>query len=184
MASKNLIKVMLCASEEFDNKEITLTFCTDTKNLINKRFYVNLMELVKTDKFFYKIYFRIVDVQNGIAKTIFDKLETLREYVSRHVFVGIDKIDLFSNVKLASNDMFRLKYVATFKKLNSSKEREIRKIFERKSQEIASKMNLKEFIKNFILTDKANLEIRKEIKKIAVPIFFGINKIERIKTKA
>jgi ribosomal protein S3AE len=52
MASKNLIKVVLCASEEFNNKEITLTFCTDTKNLINKRFYVNLIDLVKTDKYY------------------------------------------------------------------------------------------------------------------------------------
>jgi ribosomal protein S3AE len=184
MASKNLIKVVLCASEEFNNKEITLTFCTDTKNLINKRFYVNLIDLVKTDKYYYKVYFRIVDVQNGIAKTIFDKVEALRESISKYVFVGIDKLDLFSNVKLASNDMFRLKYIATFKRITSSKEREIRKIFEKKSQEIASKMNLKDFIKNFILTDKANQEIRNEIKKIAVPIFFGINKIERIKSKA
>jgi len=184
MASKNLIKVVLCASEEFNNKEITLTFCTDTKYLINRRFYVNLIDLVETDKFFYKVYFRIVDIQNGVAKTILDKVETLREYISRNVFVGIEKIDLFSNVKLASNDMFRLKYVATFKRLTSSKERKIRKIFEGKSQEIASRMDLKNFIKNFILTDKANQEIRNEIKKITVPIFFGINKIERIKPKA
>ncbi|MEM0480823.1 MAG: hypothetical protein QXQ14_01385 [Candidatus Aenigmatarchaeota archaeon] len=185
MATKNLIKVILTASEEFDNKEITTTFCTDTSYLINRRFFVNLAELIKTDKYQYKIYFRIVSIENGIAKTIVDKIESLREYITRAVYVGVDKLDLFSNVTLKDGSMFRLKYVATFRKgITSKKEKAIRKIFEEKTKEIASKMDLKTFLKNFVITDKANEELKKEIKKIAVPIFFGINKIERIKSKA
>ena len=185
MATKNLIKVILTASEEFDNKEITITYCTDVSYLINRRFYVNLIDLMKTDKYHYKIYFRIVSIENGKAKTIFDKVESLREYISRAVYVGVDKLDLFSNVILKDGNKFRLKYVATFRKgITSKKEKAIRKIFEEKSKEIASKLDLKNFIKNFIITDKANEEIKNEIKKIAVPLFLGINKIERLKDKA
>lgn len=184
MSTKNLIKVVLTASEEFNNKEITITFCTDTLYLINRRFYVNLADLIKTDNYHYNIYFRIVSVENGVVKTVLDKIESLREYVSRAVYVGVDKLDLFSNITLKDGTMFRLKYVTTFrKKLTSKKEKAIRKIFEEKTKELASKMDLKSFLKSFVITDKANEEIKKEIKKIAIPSFFGINKIERIKSK-
>jgi len=177
---KELIRVKLLASQEFGNKEITETFCTDTSLLINRRFYLNLSELVDTDKYQYKIWFRIFKVENGIAYSRFDGVESMREHIQSHVYPGIKRVNVFVNVDTKDNAKLRVKYILTFKKgLKGKQEKAIRKIVEEQTKKILSEMTLNEILENMILKNSVFKKIEKEVRKIKPPVFFDIIKIER-----
>lgn len=176
---KELLRVKLLASEEFGNKEISDTFCSDYSHLINRRFCLNLSELIETNKYQYKIWFRIFKIENGIAFSRFDGVETLRERIYSAIYPGIKVMRVYITASTKDNAMLRIKYVLTFKKLKGKQEKIIRKIIEENTKKIVSQLTIKEFIDNFILKNTALKKIEKEVKKILIPNFFEIIKIER-----
>jgi len=177
---KELIRVKLLASEEFDNKEISDTFCTDTSYLINRRFCLNLSELRETNKYHYKIWFRIFKIENSIAYSRFDGVESMREYIQNHVYPGVKRVNVFVNTKTKDNTILRVKYILTFKRrIKGKQETTIRKIVEEQTQKILSEMTIKEILENMIIKNTVLKKIEKEVRKIKPPLFFDIIKIER-----
>ncbi|MEM5829998.1 MAG: hypothetical protein QXL82_00605 [Candidatus Aenigmatarchaeota archaeon] len=178
-AKKQLYRVKLLASEEFQNKEISDTFCSDYNYLINRRFCLNLTELTQSNKYQYKVWFRITKIENGIAYSRFDGIESLREYIQSHVYVGIKRMNVYVNVKTKDNALLRVKYILTFRRLRGKQEKAIRKIVEENTIKILSQMTLKDILEDMILKNTVLKKIEKEVKKIAIPKFFDIIKIER-----
>ncbi|MEM5828060.1 MAG: hypothetical protein QW197_00955 [Candidatus Aenigmatarchaeota archaeon] len=176
---KQLFRVKLLASEEFGNKEISDTFCSDYSYLVNRRFCLNLTEVTQSNKYHYKVWFRITKVDNGIAHSRFDGIESLREYIQSHVYVGIKRMNVYVNVKTKDNALLRVKYILTFRRLRGKQEKTIRKIVEENTIKLLSQMTLKEIIEDMILKNNVLKKIEKEVKKIAIPKFFEIIKIER-----
>ncbi|MEM0242979.1 MAG: hypothetical protein QXP52_00965 [Candidatus Aenigmatarchaeota archaeon] len=176
---KQLFKVKLLASEEFGNKEITETLCSEYSYLINRRFYLNLSELLDTNRYQYKIWFRIFKIENGIAYSRFDGVETLREHIYNAIYPGVKTIRIYTNVTTKDGCLLRVKYILTFRKLNSKKESSIRKIVEENTKKILSEMTIKDIINNLILKNTVIKKIEKEVKKINIPLFLEIIKIER-----
>ncbi|MEM0324533.1 MAG: hypothetical protein QXW04_01455 [Candidatus Aenigmatarchaeota archaeon] len=176
---KQLFRVKLLASEEFENKEISDTFCSDYSFLVNRRFCLNLSELIDTNKFQYKIWFRIFKVENGIAYSKFDGVETLRERIYSAIFPGVKVIRVYVNAITKDKIPFRFKFVLTFKRIRGKQEKAIRKIIEENLNKIVSELTIKELINNMIIKNTILKKLEKEIRKIAIPLFFEIIKIER-----
>lgn len=177
---KQLLKVKLLASEEFGNKEISETFCTDYSYLINRRFCINISEIVDTKKYYYKIWFRIEKVENGIAYSRFDGIETLREHIYNSIYPGIKVIRIFENFSTKDNSQIRVKYILTFRKMNKKKERTIRRIVKETSKKLISEMTIKDLIQEAVIKNTFLRKIEKEVKKTLIPLFFEIIKIERL----
>ena len=182
---KNLVKITLVASKEFRRKEITPTITTNEKNLIGKRFYVNLADLTNNfNKYYIKVYFRIIDVKDNKVVTEFDGTECLREYISRMVHRGVKRIDIIKDAKTKDNVWLRIKVIAiTNRKIKGSQEKEIRKSIEKKIEEYIAEKTLSEFIKKSVIEDELKLILIDEGKKIYPLRNLEIRKIERLWNK-
>lgn len=183
---KELVRITLLASKEFNNKEITDTLVVDPEHLINRRFYVNLADLTNNfSKYYIKIYFRIVDIKNGKAITEFDGSECLREYISRIIHRRIKRIDVIKDATTKDGVKLRIKVVATaYKGISGIQKTKIRKIMWEAIENYVSNHSLSDFIKKSIIGD----ELKNILIEKAKPIYplkeLEIRKVERLwKTK-
>lgn len=182
---KELFKIMLTASKEFRRKEITLTVTSKPENLIGKKFYVNLADLTGDfNKYYIKIYFRIVNVEGEKALTEFDGIECLREYISRLVHRRITRIDVIKDSKTKDNVWLRIKVIIiTHKKIKGSQKTAIRKELWKVIDEYVSSVTLSEFVKKSVIGDELKNKLIEATKKIYPPKSLEIRKIERLWNK-
>ncbi len=181
---KDLKKVILTTSEEFGNKKVSITYTPDESFLINRRFFVPLLMLVeKTDKYYVKVWFRIVDIKDGIAKTVFDGIDCIRSYLQSIVHKGIKVQDIYINAETNDGAKFRIKYLVTYPGKPSRKQRKsILKEVERVTKENLKNSSTKEFVNNYVITNRYLAWVGRVIKKIYPPKTIVIRKIERLKS--
>ncbi len=180
---KDLKKVILLTSEEFGNKEVSITFTPNEENLINRRFFVPLIFLVeKSDKYYLKVWFRIKEVKDGKAYTVFDGIDCIRSYLQSLVYKGIKVQEIYINAETKDKNKFRIKYLITYDGKPSRRQRkEIAKRVEEVTKENLEKSDTKTFINNYVITNRYLAWVSKAIRKIYPPKTITIRKIERLK---
>lgn len=168
----------ILAPEYLGNKEIGKTLSFDAENLIGRKLTISAIDVLNDmSKHYLKFTFRISDVKEKIARTEFNGLECLRDYITRMVFRRVTRVDVVQDVLLKDGKKIRVKSLIVLpKKPSESVKKSIRKkVFE--VVESFKNLNLADFV-NKVLSEELKKRIYKEIKKIYPVRSFEIRKVE------
>jgi small subunit ribosomal protein S3Ae len=167
------------APKYFGEKEIGMTLASDENSLIGRRIEVSPVELTgDMSKYYLKLIFKIIRVEDEKAFTEFDGSECTRDYISRLVLHKVRRVDIIQDLVTKDGKKIRVKSLAIArKKMASSIEKVIRKEIEKILKNDIENSLLEEFVKK-ILSDEIKNKVLKEIKKIYPLRNFEIRKTE------
>ena len=170
------------APKLFDNKVLGETPVDDIKKMKWRIISVPLINLTNDmSKYYFKIQFRIVDLNGKAANTEFAGLECLRDYISRMIRHGTNRIDTVQTLKTKNDKRFVVKTITiTNKKIRRGLRKELISFIKKVVQRRADEMELDDFmtevidgsLKNEVMNDGSKIyPIRNfEVRKIEVPV--------------
>jgi len=163
----------------FGKKEIGHTLVEEPSDAIGRRLVVSAIDVLDDySKYYLKMSFKIVKVENQIAYTDFDGLECTRDYIARMVVRRVRRIDLVIDRKTKDGRLLRIKTIAVAgRRIQSGIQKKIRKRIDEIITEKIKDMTMDEFIKA-VVSDKLKNEIKKEVKKVYPLRYFEFRKIE------
>jgi len=130
---------------------------------------------------FKKIRFKIVDVKDSVAKTIYFGHEYFREYEKSLIMRGTSYVEAIRDVTTKDGYKYRIRVgVYTTKRINNSRKKAIRRLVFSLLDKWASRSDNETFIKDMIFG-----KIDEEIKKVARKVYpiregTGIMKVKLI----
>ena len=131
-----------------------------------------------------KIVFRVNDVQDKSAHTVFDSYFCSREFIARNVRKRCQKLDVTNYVD--TKDNWRLQVTTTAilnRNVKENVETKMHNLIESGLKEMAATATLDEFIKN-VISSVYQKKLRKDGTKIYPVRFTEISKVEVIKAPA
>ncbi len=163
----------------YPNKEIGETPASDPSLLINRVISVTAMDVTDNlEKYYIKLYFRILKHEDGKAIAYFDGSECLRDYIARMVMRRTTRIDVVQDVNTKDNHKIRVKTIIVAPgKITRSIQKALRKTIQELVEQIVSNETLEKFVKN-MLSDKYHKKIIKELSKVYPVRSFEFRKIE------
>lgn len=174
---------VILAPKYFKDKEIGKTLTGNPKYLVGRRLVISAIDLTNDlAKYYLKLGFRIVDFdeERKIAKTEFDSLECLRDYIARMIVRRVTRLDVIQDEATKDNKKIRVKSIIVLpKKPTSSVRKAIRKRVREMIKEIVSNCELAKFVTG-ILNEEWKRKIANEIKKIYPLRNFEIRKVEML----
>ncbi|MBN2250487.1 MAG: hypothetical protein JW724_00245 [Candidatus Altiarchaeota archaeon] len=116
----------LIAPENFESKELGMTFSSDPKNLIGRRIDVSLKDLTSDrSKQHLKVILEVSDVNEGNALTKFKIFQANQGYIHSKIRKGMSKINYVRTLTLPDAKV-RIKIMAvTHKNIKTSQKSEI-----------------------------------------------------------
>ncbi len=169
----------IVAPKFFENKVLGETPVDDVKKLKWRKVSVPLINLTNDmNKYYFKIQFRVVDINGKIANTEFAGLECLRDYISRMVRHGIDRIDTVQNLTTKDGKKIVVKtFAITNKKVKRGLEKELSDFINKTVEKTVSENNLDDFLLK-IIDDSLKGKVIKSGSKIYPIRSFEVRKIE------
>lgn len=163
----------------FPNKKIGETLASEPKLLLNRVVPISAIEVSDNlEKYYLKLYFRILKYDNSNAYAFFDKMECLRDYIARMVVRRVTRIDAIKDVKTKDNYLLRVKMIIVVKgKITKSIKKALRKKAQELAEQIAAQTNLEKLIKD-LLNDAYAKNIQKELSRIYPIKKFEFRKVE------
>ncbi len=158
---------------------------TDPKSLIGRVVPALASDLTgDKSKNYMKLFFTVDDVKDKRASTSFHSLETLKEYISRNVRAGLEKVESFDEVKTKDNWVLQVSSTTILnRKVESSVRAKIRKEIASLLSKSVEETSLEEFIKS-VLSNTYQKKIRKDISSIYPVRFTEIHKVEVLQAGA
>lgn len=170
------------ANEAFENKIIGEALAVESKELLNKRIEIGLPELYEnSQRFFVKVIFKVLKVEDKNIIAYFDGHEIIREYISHIVRRGVTRVD--NNIVILTKDgsKIRVKGILLFaSRVSYSICKKARKIMNEIIENVAKNNNIDDFAKLIILGDLGKL-IKERCEKIYPVSVVDIRKSEVIK---
>jgi len=169
----------IIAPKFFEEKILGETPADDVKKLISRTIEVPLVLITNNmNKFYIKVKFKIISVEGNKAYTEFVGLECLRDYISRMIRHGINRIDVVQKLKTKDEKNVVVKsIIITNRKVNKGVEKEIRKLVIEILKKIVTENKLDDTLAK-ILDDSIRNKILKEGSKIYPIRSFDIRKME------
>ncbi len=169
----------ITAPELFSNKILGQTPVDDQKKLIWRKIETPMINLTNDmNKYYFKVEFRITNINDKNATTEFAGLECLRDYVSRMVRHGIDRIDTVQKLKTKDDKKIIVKSVSiTNRKVKKGTEKSINKFVKDSIEKAVSSDKLDAFLVK-VMDDSIKRHIMKYGSKIYPIRNFEFRKIE------
>jgi ribosomal protein S3AE len=170
------------ATKTFDNIFLGEALVSDPKKLINRRIEVGLPEIMeKTQRFYVKVIFRIVQAEKDYALAEFDGQEIMREYISNIVRRGVTRVDNNIVVNTKDGAKIRVKGILLFaRNVPYSICRKARKIMNEIIKKSAEENSFADFAK-LIVTGELGKKMKEECEKLYPISVADIRKTEVIK---
>jgi len=157
---------------------------TDPNHLIGRTYETLLADITgDINHQFIKIKFKIVDIEDNIAKTIYIGHEYFREYEKSLIMRRTSVVEAIRDVTTKDGYRYRIRVgVYTTKRINNSRKKAIRRYVFKLLDKWASKCDNERFVKDMIFG-----KIDEEIKKVSVKVYpiregTGIMKVKLIST--
>lgn len=169
------------ANEAFENKFLGEALAKESKELLNKRIEIGLPELYEnSQRFFVKVIFKILKVEENSCIAYFDGHEILREYISHIVRRGITRVDNNIVVQTKDGSKIRVKGILLFaSRVSYPICKKARKIMDEIITNVAKNNNIDDFAKLIILGDLGKL-IKERCEKLYPISVVDIRKSEVI----
>ncbi len=169
----------IVAPKLFDNKVLGETPVDDPKKLKWRKIETSAINVTNDmNKYYFKIQFRINEVDGKQAKTVFSGLECLRDYISRMIRYGIERIDTVQNLVTKDNKKIIVKtIIITNKRVKKGIEVDLTKFVLETIKKTVEGNDLDDFLIK-ILDDSLKKYIIKNGSKIYPIRNFEIRKIE------
>lgn len=163
----------------FDNKVLGETPVDDVKKLKWRKISVPLISLTNDmSKYYFKIQFRVNDVNGKVANTEFAGLECLRDYITRMIRHGVSRIDTVQSLTTKDGKKIVVKTIsATNKKVTKGLAKEFIAFIKEMVEKTVSKSELDDFLVKIIDSSFRN-NVMKDGSKIYPLRNFEIRKIE------
>lgn len=127
-----------------------------------------------------KMYFKVTDVEDKTARTIFKGHEYSRDYLRSLVRRRTTRVDGIFNATTSDNHQLRLAVcIFTLSRIKTSQEQAIREVMKKTIQEKAVVLTFDQFVQEIVLGKIAS-DIYNEAKKIAPLRHVGIRKSKLI----
>ncbi|MCD6127252.1 MAG: 30S ribosomal protein S3ae [Methanomicrobia archaeon] len=167
------------APKIFGNQKIADIPATEPEQLIGRVIETTLRDLTGDfTKTHVKLFFKITDVKGESAYTELKKQELLRSYMRSQVRRNTTKVDRIMDVKTKDGRKARVQVTAiTAKRVQQSREKEIRNILGNVIKQEASNKDIEQFVLELVLGKIASAAYR-EAKKI-----YPLKRVEISKTK-
>ncbi len=167
------------APKIFGNQKIADIPATEPEQLIGRVIETTLRDLTGDfTKTHVKLFFKITYVQGESAYTELKKQELLRSYMRSQVRRNTTKVDRIMDVKTKDGRKARVQVTAiTAKRVQQSREKEIRNILGNVIKQEASNKDIEQFVLELVLGKIASAAYR-EAKKI-----YPLKRVEISKTK-
>jgi small subunit ribosomal protein S3Ae len=169
----------IIAPKFFDEKVLGETPVDEPKKLMLRIIETPLIDLISdVNKFYIKMKFRITKIAENKAYTEFAGLECLRDYISRMVRHGIDRIDTVQTLITEDSKKIIVKtIIITNKKVTKGIEKSIRNFVEKTIEENVNKNKLDDFLEK-VIDDSLRNSVLKDGSKIYPLRNFDIRRIE------
>lgn len=169
----------LVAPKMFDEKPLGETVAGDPKILKDRVVEASLANLVNDlNKYYFKFYFRINEIKEKKAHTEFAGLECMRDYISRMIRHGINRIDTIQDLTTKDKKKIRFKTITvTNRRIRRGIEKDLRKFIEDKMRKEVESATLNELLEK-IIDDSLKNDVLKEGTKIYPLRMFEVRKIE------
>ncbi|MDY6771203.1 MAG: hypothetical protein SV186_04585 [Candidatus Nanohaloarchaea archaeon] len=157
----------LVAPDLFDNEVVAETPADKSAKVDNRTVKVNLKDLMPaSDKYYMDVYLQVKSVDGNKAKTELVGHDTSKEYISKMVQRGTDRIDHVVDVETKDGQTVRVKLIGTtIKNTHSSAKTDIRKRMEELVTDHASKKNTDDFMRD-IFQNEVQKKVNEECKEI------------------
>jgi small subunit ribosomal protein S3Ae len=163
----------------FGGKQIGRTLATDPKALIGRRIDVNTADLTgDPTRYFMKLTFKIVSVQNGRAMTKFDGFKCFRDYVMRLVLKRTTRVDAVQNLTTRDKIRVRVKSIVILpRRVKTSIERSVRDRVRQLIRQEVTSSTLGQFVKR-VIAGETKTRILRQTGQIYPLRDFEIRKME------
>jgi len=171
------------APPSFGSTQIGYIPVTDIEKATGRIVETTLYDIVKQDpqQYVYKLYFQIVEVQDGVAKSILKAYEYSREYLKSLIRRGSSMVSLIKDYVTKDGITVRVYIVAfTQKRVNSSRKHAIRMSADKVLQEKTTTLTYDQFAQEAVLS-KIGSDIYNEVRKITALRHVGISKFKIVK---
>lgn len=140
------------APQMFDSQVLSETPASDVNQLMDRTLTVNASEISGNPaKYYYKLHFRVTDVEGNRAVTEFDGHTCARDSISRMVRRRADRIDTRDEITLDDGTEMVVKVVATTLRNTSTDVRTaIREEISETLQTITGGMSLDSFVEEML----------------------------------
>lgn len=176
--------VTVRSPDSFGNEAVAYIPITNEDNLGGRVVEATLYDILKgdTSQHQYKIYFKVVSVEGGEAKTIFRGYEYAKEFLRSLIRRGSSKVNFIADVSTMDGHTFRVKVIViTHNQVNSSKKHAIRLVIDRIIREKVPGMTIDQFVQATCY-NALDSEIMAEVKKIVRIRHVGLEKVKLVKT--
>lgn len=167
------------APESLGGIELLPVMAVDTSSLIRRTYECLLYDITEDIQHqTVKLYLRIVKVDDEKALTVYGGHEYLREYLRSLIIRGTSCVEAISDVKTKDGVRYRIRVgVFTVRRINTSKQKAIRKIVVNFLGERLAEIDNDTFIKN-VLFGKLSSDLYLQAKKICPIRHVGIVKVK------
>lgn len=176
--------VTVRSPDSFGNETVAYIPVTDEENLGGRVVETTLYDILKgdTSQHQYKIYFKVVSIEGGEAKTIFRGYEYAKEFLRSLIRRGSSKVNFIADVSTKDGHTFRVKVIViTQHQINSSKKHAIRLVISKMVNERVPTMTIDQFVQATCY-NALDSEILAEVKKIVRIRHVGLEKVKLVKT--
>jgi small subunit ribosomal protein S3Ae len=166
----------------FEARVVGETPAIDSKSIMGRNVQVSLSEISgDRNKYFVKLNFRISGVSGGKASTVFNGMETTRDYIYRMVRKRSQKVELIKELESADNWKVQLTVITILNRnTESTVKRKVREEVSRILEANAKKSSMDEIVSR-ILSTSLQKEIKKKVTKTYPVRFTEVSKIEVMK---
>ena len=173
---------VILAPDMFDGKIVGETPATDPKSVVGRNVQVNLADISgDRNKYFVKLNFKINGISEGKASTVFNGMETTRDYIYRVVRKRAQKVELIKELETADNWKLQLTVVTILNRnTEAAVKKKVREQVSRILDSNAKKSKMNEMVSR-ILSTSMQKEIKKKVTKTYPVRFTEVSKIEVMK---
>ena len=165
------------APKYFASKEIGQTPALDQNLVMGRVVDTSLLHLGgDPGKYYFKLFFKINEIEGSKALTRFHGHVCTRDFISRIVQNRTSRIDTNNIITLKDGKMRVKTITITNRRVKFELNKKIRAFIVEKTKDL-EKMTIEEFIKN-ITSNKLQLKIKKEANKLYPIRFFEFRKTE------
>lgn len=166
----------------FGENFLVNTPSTDPKSVVGRNFTVPVSHLTGDKrKQHMKVKFRTTEVKDKQVNTRFNGFEVSKEFISKNVRKGSEKVESINEIKTKDNWLLQVTTISILMRNAKSNIRtKIRKFIVDFLQKESEKSNIDKFVKS-VMNSEYQKSIRKKCSKIYPIRFTEINKIEVLK---
>ena len=170
--------VALIAPDYLGSIELGKTPVDEPEKVVGRRITVNALEVIPTNKFYLKLFFKVMKLNGANAQTEFDGSECLRDYISRMVLRRVSRIDTVQDLVTKDGKKIRVKGLAVIsRKARRNVQLTVKEIILQMIKGLVENSTLPEFVEK-LFADEVKNRVLQEVRRIYPVRNFEIRKTQ------